>query len=76
MLQNGMNIICVSVDPPDIDGNDKKLDPDDIRSNSVHSSDKPSASTDNSYNSEIIHRNVGCDNDAYERSDELEISEL
>lgn len=41
-----------------------------------HQPREPSASTVNSDSSEHNHRNVGCENDAYEGSDEVEISEF
>lgn len=78
VFHNGVNIIFVSPDPTDLEGNEKKQALGDGSSESVHTSseEEPPASTDNSHHSVTKHRNVGCDNDAYDCLDEVEISKL
>lgn len=77
VFHNGMNIIFVAPDPTDLKGNEKKQALDDEGSESVHStSEEPPSLTDSSHHSVTKHRNVGCDNDAYDCLDEVEISEL
>lgn len=71
-----INVIYVYPDQTDLDGNDQKPRSDDGNSESVITSEEPTVSTENLYPSGNNHRNVGCNNDVYECSDEVEISKL
>lgn len=76
VFHSAENIICFYPDEMDLEGNDKKQDPDDDSSGSVHSSEEGVSTKQISNDSDENRRNTGCKNDAFECSDEREIYKL
>lgn len=76
MFHSAEDIICFYPDQTDIEGNDKKQDPDDERPESVHSSEEGVSTKQISNHSDDIRRSTECENEAFECSDEGEIYKL